>query len=145
MTPVTFIEREMKKPEFARMCKGFHEHSLEHGSSAEAERFGFVALNGEKFIGCSSGLSYKDEQGYNSWFHLTDLFVEVSYRKQGVGKELLGKLEARIRALGIRYIYTWTAGYEAPGFYAKQGYQIFTELEGYYRSGHSRVGLRKTL
>ncbi len=42
-------------------------------------------------------------------------------------------------------MWTWTAGYEAPGFYLKHGYEVFCEMPDYYSSGHSRIGLRKAL
>ena len=143
---INFVEREMTDAEFARMSEGFNEHALEHGNPIETgERHGFVALDGDTFIGCSSGLAYKHEQGYSKWCYLTDLFVEKPYRKHGVGAQLLARLESRFRALGVDYIYTWTAGYEAPGFYKKQGSQVFTEMEEWYHSGHARVGLRKRL
>ena len=35
------------------------------------------------------------------------------------------------------------AGYEAPGFYVKQGYTVVCEQENFYATGHSRVMLRK--
>jgi GNAT superfamily N-acetyltransferase len=140
MDTVSFLEREMTEAEFARMNAGFDEHSIEHGNPIEhSERHGFVALLGVRFIGCASGLAYLN------WFYLTDLFIEKAYRGQGLGATLLGKLEQRVTGLGKRYIYTWTAGYEAPGFYRRQGYEVFAELEEWYPTGHSRVGLRKTL
>lgn len=146
MNSIRLVERDMTDAEYAREQKGFHEHAREYGNPVEkGERHGFVALVGDTFIGCSSGLAYRHEHGYSVWCYLTDLFVEKPYRKSGVGAELLSKLEDRFRSLGIQHIYTWTAGYEAPGFYLKQGYQVFAEMEEWYQSGHARVGLRKTL
>jgi GNAT superfamily N-acetyltransferase len=146
MSSIHFCEREMTDAEFARMNAGFDEHSLQHGNPVEtAERYGFVVMDGETFIGCSSGLAYRGDGVYNNWFYLSDLFIEQPYRGQGLGAAILGKLEARVAGLGIRYIWTWTAGYEAPGFYKQQGYTVFCELENWYFSGHSRVGLRKSL
>ncbi len=146
MNSIHFCEREMTDVEFARMNAGFDEHTLEHGNPVEtAERYGFVVMDGETFIGCASGLAYKGDGVYNNWFYLTDLFIEKPYRGQGFGAAILRKLEDRVAALGIRNIWTWTAGYEAPEFYKKQGYKVFCELESWYFSGHSRVGLRKAL
>lgn len=141
---IILVEREMTDAEYAREVEGFNEHSLEHGNPIESgERHGFVALDNETFIGCSSGLAYKHANGYSKWCQLTDLYVEKPYRKQGIGAELLEKLEERFRLLGVESIYTWTAGYEAPDFYKKQGYRVFTEMEDWYHTGHARVGLRK--
>lgn len=146
MNTIHVLEREMTEAEFARMNAGFNEHTIEHGNPVQtSERHGFVALDGERFIGCSSGLAYKNGNAYNGWFYLTDLFIEPDYRGQSLGADVLKKLESRVTALGIGNIWTWTAGYEAPGFYKKQGYETCCELEDYYSTGHSRVALRKTL
>jgi GNAT superfamily N-acetyltransferase len=143
---IQFFEREMTDVEFARMNAGFEEHTIEQGNPIEtAERYGFVVMDGETFIGCASGLAYSADGAYNNWFFLSDLFIEKDYRGHGFSAVILRKLEDKVAALGIRNIWTWTAGYEAPGFYKKQGYTVFCELENWYPSGHSRVGLRKTL
>ena len=136
----------MTGAEFARMKAGFDEHGSEHGNPKEtSERFGFVAMEGERFVGTSSGLAYCRTTGYSDWFYITDLFVDKAFRGQGHGAELLQELEQKVASLGIGHCWTWTAGYEAPGFYKKQGYEVFCEMDNWYSSGHSRVGLRKTL
>lgn len=146
MDSIHLIERAMTDAEYAREQEGFNEHALEYSNPIESgKRYGFVALIGDTFIGCSSGLAYKHEHGYSAWCYLTDLFVEQPYRGDGLGAQLLARLEERFRSFGVQHIYTWTAGYEAPGFYLKQGYEIFAELEQWYHSGHARVGLRKKL
>ena len=143
---ITFTDREMTAVEFKREQAAFDEHGQDFGNPPEtAERFGFVATDNDKFIGCSSGLVNKSSLGYNNYFFLTDLLVEKEYRKLGYGKKLLELLEDKIKKLGINYIWTWTAGYEAPGFYAKQGYKVFATQENWYPSGHARVGFIKEL
>ena len=145
MNGVEVIEREMTDTEFARMKAGFDEHTLEHGNPVQTyDRYGFVLTDDGAFIGCSSGIAYKNGDVCNGWFYLTDLFVEQPYRKRGFGAELLQKLEDRVAALGITSFLVVTAGYEAPEFYEKQGYSIVFEQDNYYATGHSRVMLRKT-
>lgn len=146
MHTIRIENREMTDQEFERMKAGFDEHTLENGVAIQsADRFGFVAIAGDTFIGCSSGLAYKNDKVYSSWFYLTDLFVEKAYRFQSVGANLLANLEKEITTQGIQHIWTWTAGYEAPAFYQKQGYEIFAEMENWYSDGSARVGLRKKL
>ena len=146
MKNITILNRDMTSAEFARMKAGFDEHTLEKGVLIQtSDRFGFVAMDGNTFIGCSSGLAYKNGDIYSGWFNLTDLFVEKAYRYQRIGAKLLGALEKEIFQIGVRNIWTWTAGYEAPPFYKKQGYEIFAEMENWYSDGNSRVGLRKVL
>lgn len=146
MATLRIIEREMTDVEFARMNAGFDEHTVEHGGRVEvSERFGFVAMDGPAFVGCSSGLAYRSDAGYSRWFYLSDLFVEQPCRGQGLGAALLTALEERVAPLGVEEIWTWTAGYEAPGFYTRMGYRVFAEMERWYPGGESRFGFRKTL
>jgi GNAT superfamily N-acetyltransferase len=142
-----FELRDLTEEEFQIEQKAFDDHGAEFGNPLEKqqERIGFVAGDDGKFVGASSGLVRKNGNNYGTYFHLTDLLVEKVYRKQGYGKKLLQLLEDKIKALGVKYIWTWTAEYEAEKFYVKQGYSIFTRFENYYQSGHSRVGLIKTL
>lgn len=143
---IKFEFREMTKEEFKREQTAFDEHGSEFGNPPEKqERFGFVATDKGKFIGCSSGLSQKENNHYGKYFFLSDLLVEKEYRKNGYGKKLLELLEDKIKLLGIEYIWTWTAEYEASSFYIKHGYEVFTTFNNYYLSGHARVGLLKRL
>ncbi len=138
--------RDMSDSEFKREQSAFDEHGLEFGNPPEKqERFGFVASEDGTFIGASSGLAQKNNEEYGAYFYLSDLLVEKTHRKQGYGKKLLLILEEKVKTLGIQYVWTWTASYEAETFYLKQGYEVFTRFEKYYPSGHSRVGLIKKI
>jgi N-acetylglutamate synthase-like GNAT family acetyltransferase len=142
MTAITLVEREMTEAEFIRMNAGFEEHSMEHGNPVRpSQRYTFVAMDGELFVGCASGLTNDNGQ----WLILTNLFIEQPYREQGVGATVLAKLEKKAAALGVRNMWRWTAAYEAPEFYKRQGYEILAELENWYPSGHSQVGLHKAM
>ncbi len=142
MTTITLVEREMTEAEFSRMNAGFDEHSMEHGNPVHpSQRYTFVAMDGKLFVGCASGLTTDSGQ----WLILTNLFIEQPYRGQGVGATVLGKLEEKAAALGVRNMWRWTAAYDAPGFYKRRGYVILAELEHWYPSGHSQVGLHKAL
>ena len=146
MNKISIVNREMTTEEFARMNTGFDEHSLENNVEIqESKRFGFVALDGNTFIGCSSGLAHKNGESYSGWFFLTDLFVEKDYRSKGLGAELLKSVEEEILSIGVKHIYLWTSGEEALRFYKRYGYAAFTEMENWYSDGSSRVGLRKKL
>ncbi len=146
MKSISIVNREMTDAEFTRMKSGFDEHTLDNDVEVQgADRFGYVAVEENKFVGCSSGLAYKNGANYSGWFYLTDLFVEKEFRSKGIGADLLKNLEEQIKTKGVHYIWVWTAGYEAPKFYIKQGYKIFAEMENWYSDGSSRVGLRKNI
>ena len=135
---VKVLERDMSAAELERMRAGFDEYEADLGLSPILQvRHGIVAVDGDRFIGCSSGLTH------HRWFYLTDLWIDKPYRKQGLGRALLQRLEAKVVAENVGYVYTWTASHQAPAFYQKLGYAVFCELKDYYRDGHSRIGLRK--
>lgn len=146
MNKIIIENREMTTEELARMNTGFDDHSLENNVEIQhSKRFGFVALDGNTFIGCSSGLAYKNGEQYSGWFFLTDLFVKKEYRSKGLGAKLLKSVEKEIVSIGIKHIWLWTSGDGALKFYKRHEYITFTEMEGWYSDGSSRVGLRKNL
>jgi len=146
MKNINIVNREMTAEEFKRMNLGFDELTLEEGLAIQSsDRFSFVAIEGETFIGCSSGLAYKNGEHYSGWFFLTDLFVEKEYRSQGLGAKLLKSIEEAVASIGVKHIYLWTSGDKALRFYRRQEYSKFTEMENWYSDGSSRVGLRKKL
>ncbi len=145
MNNIKFIYRDMTDSEYEKEKTAFNNYGAEFGNPLEIqERHGFVAMDENKFIGCSSGLAQKTNNQYGEYFYLSDLLVEKEYRKLGYGKKLLNLLEEKVKDLGIKYIWTWTT-YEAPDFYLKQGYKIFTTFKNWYPSGHSRFGFIKEL
>jgi GNAT superfamily N-acetyltransferase len=146
MKNISIVNREMTSAEFARMNTGFDEHSIENNVAIQrSKRFGFVGLDDDKFIGCSSGLAHKNGDEYTGWFFLTDLFVEKEYRSNGLGTNLLKSIEEEVANIGVKHIYLWTSGDEALRFYHRYDYFKFAEMEHWYSDGSSRVGLRKNL
>ena len=146
MNNVKVVYRKLSSIESNRMDTGFDELSIEEGVELEStERFSFIAKKRNEFIGCSSGLAFKNGENYSGWFQLTDLFVEKENRSKGLGKELLQTMEVKMASVGIKQIFLWTSGVKAIKFYERHGYKKFTEMESWYSDGSSRVGLRKNL
>ncbi len=146
MNSIKIKEREISEEEYKQVVKGFQTNELSHtGVIQTSERHEFVIMKENELIGCASSLVYKNGPDYNGWAYLTDLFIVKQYRGQGLGRRVLKKLEEKLHMLGVNYIWTWTAGFEAPDFYKKQGYMQFCELENYYLTGNSRIGMRKLL
>ena len=136
----------MSNAEYAQESAAFDEHGSSFGNPPETtERRGFVAVEDGQFVGASSGLVQVSTGGYSPYFFLTDLLVVRAQRGRGYGARLLALLEDRIREMGIKRIWTWTAEFEADGFYQRQGYSVFAVQPGFYRSGHARIGLVKNL
>ena len=105
---------------------------------AEQKRFSYTAEDNGIAVGFASGLAF------HKWFFLTDLWVHESYRRNGLGSQLLIMLEEKIKTIGIKHIYTWTSGFINPLFYEKHGYKTFTVFEDYFEvKGYHRIGYRK--
>lgn len=64
------------------------------------------------------------------WMFLDLLFVPEALRGTGVGRDLLERVEAEAARLGARGVWLGTFGFQARGFYEKQGYAVFGVLEG---------------
>jgi len=142
LSKIEIIEREMTDSELKQMNDGFDQHMKDFGNQPlKDERYTFIVLDNEYFVGCASGLMNDNKE----WFYLTDLFIKKNYRRNGLGADVLARLEEKVAKAGAKHIWTWTAGYEGPEFYLHQGYKIFTEMKQWYPSGHSRIGFFKDL
>lgn len=105
MKKIRIIERDLTDIELSQVNAGFKDHELLHTEvNQTSDRLGFVILDGSKFVGCSSGLAYKNGEKYNNWNYLTDLFIEKEYRGQGLGNKVLKKLEEKLISLRIHKI-----------------------------------------
>jgi GNAT superfamily N-acetyltransferase len=84
--------------------------------------------------------------GSTHWNHffVSALFVRESFRKAGIGRELMNRAEALALAHACDAIFLDTFDFQAPGFYKKLGFEVFGILPDYPR-GHKRFYLVKQL
>lgn len=78
------------------------------------------------------------------WLWVDSLWVSESFRGQGLGIQLLNKIESIAIEKGCKYSHLTSFSYQAADFYIKQGYEVFGELENYFKT-HSRCWLKKEL
>ena len=78
------------------------------------------------------------------WARIAMLWVEETYRIQGIGRQLLQAAELEAVRGGCNYMQLETFSFGARGFYEKQGYLVFGVQED-FPPGHRRFYLRKTL
>ncbi|EKE84324.1 acetyltransferase [Idiomarina xiamenensis 10-D-4] len=80
-----------------------------------------------------------------AWLHVEWLWVGAELRGQGIASDLLKRLEQHAKEhLQASNGYLETASFQALGFYKKQGYQVFGQLDD-MPPGHSCYFLKKAL
>jgi GNAT superfamily N-acetyltransferase len=77
------------------------------------------------------------------WLHVDMLFVHDAFRRQGVGRRLLEAAEHYAKSRGCRGAYLDTLSFQAPGFYAKQGYIELATLGDFPPGDHYKAYLYK--
>ena len=63
------------------------------------------------------------------WLEVRLVWVDESYRRQGIGRQLIARAEQEARQRDCQYAQVATSQYQAPGFYAKLGYMVYGTLE----------------
>ena len=81
---------------------------------------------------------------YWNYLDIEFLWVEDAYRKQGLAAEIMCRAEAEAVRRGCGFSMLDTYEFQALGFYLKQGYEKFGQLEDYCGK-YERYYLRKVL
>jgi ribosomal protein S18 acetylase RimI-like enzyme len=81
---------------------------------------------------------------WGGWLHVTHLWVARALRGRGHGRALLRAAERFARERGCAQVRLETYSFQAPGFYAKQGYEVFGVLDD-CPPGHKQYFLRRRL
>lgn len=62
---------------------------------------------------------------------LLELWVDQTQRGQGLGSALLDAFEVDARQRACQVFYLTTLSFQAPAFYAKRGYRVLAQIDGY--------------
>ncbi len=81
---------------------------------------------------------------YWNYLDIMFLWVEESFRKQGLAEKIINLAEKEANRRGCKYSMLDTYEFQALGFYQKQGYEQFGQLDGYCDK-YERYYLRKKL
>jgi len=138
---VQIKERKVSKSELDRIYEDFTKIEIADGiPQRKTERYEFTAEENGSVIGYVSGITE------HKWFYLTDLWVDETFRRHGLGSKLLKLIEQKAAGAGMEHIYLWTAGLINPIFYEKHGYTKFAVLEDKFEiPGYHQIGFRKDL
>lgn len=126
-------------PEWNVIGGGIHNFNIEQAGDGNDKNLCFILQNPEEAVlGGVIGQTHWD------WLYISLMWIKEEYRGQGYGKRLLELAEAEGRKRGAKNVYLDTFSFQAPGFYEKQGYQVFGVLDD-FPTGHKRFYLTKQL
>lgn len=118
------------------------EFNSEQVPFTQSEKFiniDYIVKDGHKVVGGITAILY-------CWkcLYIDVLWVEEEYRHQGLGAQLLKKVEEVAIKSGCHLSHLDTFDFQAKAFYLKNDYEIFGELKN-CPPGHSRFYLKKIL
>jgi ribosomal protein S18 acetylase RimI-like enzyme len=120
------------------------EENLRSGE-ASGYRFNFIEIEGKTVGYCCYGEIPVTIKNYDLYW----IAVDNNYRGKGLGRLLMEKTEADIRALGGRGIYVETSNKEqyqpTMDFYSRCGYKQVALLEDFYDINDNKVIFYKKL
>ncbi|MEM7345760.1 MAG: GNAT family N-acetyltransferase, partial [Chloroflexota bacterium] len=82
--------------------------------------------------------------GFWDWVNIEVIWVDQAARGGGVGAQLLAQAETFAIQNDFFFVYLETGSFQARGFYEKQGYEVFGELDDFPK-GHTMFYMKKAL
>lgn len=133
------LELEPAEADIKALGHGLHEHAL---PTTQTRGFKPIAVFARKNDGQLVG-GIQALVNWN-WLHICLAWLDEDYRRQGLGSELLTRIEQAGIEQGCSQAHLDTFSYQARPFYEKHGYELFGQLDD-YPTGHSRYFMRKNL
>jgi RimJ/RimL family protein N-acetyltransferase/N-acetylglutamate synthase-like GNAT family acetyltransferase len=133
------IERDATAEQVGVLARGLTEHGEARSEPRNHAALAVFARDaGGRIVGGLRGATVW------GWLEIELLWVADAYRKEGLGARLLATAEAEARVRGCRHARVDTFDFQAPGFYARLGYEEYALLEDFPR-GHRRHFFRRDL
>jgi GNAT superfamily N-acetyltransferase len=127
------------KATVTELRKELVKHNVGHSTIAQSTDMAvFVRDSDGKLVGGVTG---------NLWgavLEIDFLWLHADLRGQGLGAQILSRLEDEARARGGSLAFLNTFSFQAPAFYQKLGYQIMDSING-YPDGVKKYFLKKSL
>jgi len=131
------VDQKEAEAEYKAIQQGLNEYATSIGIG-ERKNVNLFCYDQNKLIG---GIV---AQTIQSRINVKWLWVDVSYRKRNIGRQLMDKIEQHAKQHECKYSFVDTMSYQAPDFYTKLGYAEVARIVDFY-PGHDRVFFRKDL
>jgi GNAT superfamily N-acetyltransferase len=84
-------------------------------------------------------------EAIGEWMHISLLWVDDQFRRNGLGTALLKQAETEARSRGARGVLVDTFSFQAPAFYKRHGYLAYGQIEDCPEAGMTWFRFRKAL
>ncbi|NIY82314.1 GNAT family N-acetyltransferase [Vibrio hepatarius] len=119
---------------------GLKSFNLKHFPDEEMQSLACVAEDpGGNFLGGLTG------QIFTNTLFVEFLWLDDSNRSAGIGSKLMEEVEQQAKQLGVTDIYLDTYTFQAPGFYAKLGFEEVGRYTGFPTRGVDKIFLQKKI
>ena len=122
----------------AAVLNGLRTFNRLHAPAPGFEPLVLAARDNDQLVGGMVG-----ETGWE-WLHVELLWVAETFRRRGIGLQLLRTAEREAWRRGARHAFLDTFEFQAREFYERQGYVVFGIQEN-YPPGHTRFFMRRDL
>ncbi len=113
---------DLTPDELDRLEDRLYEINASRTGYEDAALLGLVAEAEGALVGAAAGYTW------GGICELRQVWVQETYRGQGLGKALMAEAIREAKARGCAYIYLATHDFQAPGFYAKLGFEKVAEI-----------------
>ncbi|RJX75566.1 GNAT family N-acetyltransferase [Vibrio sinensis] len=140
MLTINFAHGALDTQKQQELSEGFESHSeTQSAPPYHKEKMNWTVQdeNGKLIAALTADLLWE-------WIYIDELWVDDRCRGSGMGRKLIAKVEQYARDNHLSGLWLWTQSWQAEGFYKQMGFEEFTRFDN-FPTGHSRIGLRKTL
>jgi len=113
---------DLTPDELDRLEDRLYETNVSRTGHENAALLGFVAEAVGELVGAVAGYTW------GGICELRQVWVRETCRGKGLGKALMAEAIREAKARGCAYIYLATYDFQAPGFYAKLGFEKVAEI-----------------
>ncbi|MGN6309564.1 MAG: GNAT family N-acetyltransferase [Xanthobacteraceae bacterium] len=121
-----FVDWSPDSRDHAALLRSMISDNTARGGPSGHRNIAIIARNadtGEASSGVWASILY-------GWLFIELLYVAEADRRQGFGSRLLTSVENAAREQGCLGVWLSSYAFQAPGFYKRNGYEAFGELEG---------------
>lgn len=118
------VDAAPRREDLRRLEEGLDGHAVAQAGVAPPKSVAiYIRDEGDHIVGGLSGVDWGGS------FHIHLLWVHEDYRGEGYGRRLVEAAEQEAESRGARHVTLTTYSYQAPGFYARLGYEQFAVLD----------------